>query len=402
MRTWPTVRLGEVLTPTARGEMVDASKEYRLLGIRLDGQGPFLRETVLGSQTSATKLFRVAEHDFIYSRLFACRGAFGVISKELDGCYVSGEFPAFVPVPGKVDVAYLKYWFRLPGVIARVDENCSGSTPLTRNRFKENFFLDLEIPLPPLAEQRRVVARIEELAAQIHEARTLRHQAAEEAEALYPQQLGTAMTPHGEGWKRETVADVIESMDAGWSPQCDDIPASEGKWGVLKTTSVQWCNFQPQHNKALPTSLAPAPQLSVKEGDVLVTRAGPRKRVAVVAAVRCDEPWLTISDKLIRLRPDRAKISPRFLELSLASPFSQEHLVQRKTGLADAQVNISQSILKSTPIAYPLLAEQRRIVAELDAMQAEVDALKREQAATAAELDALLPAILDRTFKGEL
>ena len=38
--------------------------------------------------------------------------------------------------------------------------------------------------MPPLAEQRRVVARIEELAAQIHEARTLRHQAAEEAEAL--------------------------------------------------------------------------------------------------------------------------------------------------------------------------------------------------------------------------
>ncbi|MGA3266532.1 MAG: hypothetical protein ABSE16_06900, partial [Verrucomicrobiota bacterium] len=167
-----------------RGESVDASKEYRLLGIRLDGQGPFLRETVMGTQTSATKLFRVAEGDFIYSRLFACRGAFGVISKELDRCYVSGEFPAFVPVPGKVDVEYLKYWFRLPSVIATVDADCSGSTPLTRNRFKENFFLALEIPLPPLAEQRRVVARIEALAAQIHEARTLRHQAAEEAEAL--------------------------------------------------------------------------------------------------------------------------------------------------------------------------------------------------------------------------
>ena len=46
--------------------------------------------------------------------------------------------------------------------------------------------------------------------------------------------------------------------------------------------------------------------------------------------------------------------------------------------------------------------EQRRIVAELDALQAEVDALKRLQAETAAELDALLPAILDRAFKGEL
>ena len=46
--------------------------------------------------------------------------------------------------------------------------------------------------------------------------------------------------------------------------------------------------------------------------------------------------------------------------------------------------------------------KQRRIVAELDALQAEVDALKRLQAETIAELDALLPAILDKAFKGEL
>jgi type I restriction enzyme S subunit len=51
---------------------------------------------------------------------------------------------------------------------------------------------------------------------------------------------------------------------------------------------------------------------------------------------------------------------------------------------------------------HPPLAEQRRIVAELDALQAEVDALKRLQAETAAELDALLPAILDKAFNGEL
>lgn len=53
------------------------------------------------------------------------------------------------------------------------------------------------------------------------------------------------------------------------------------------------------------------------------------------------------------------------------------------------------------------IAEQRsitdgRIVAELDALQAEVDALKRHQAEAAAELNALLPAILDRAFRGEL
>jgi hypothetical protein len=52
-------------------ESVDALKEYRSLSVRLDGRGPFLRETVSGTQTPATKLYRVAEGDFIYSRLFA-------------------------------------------------------------------------------------------------------------------------------------------------------------------------------------------------------------------------------------------------------------------------------------------------------------------------------------------
>lgn len=324
-----------------------------------------------------------------------------------------------------IDAAYLAWFLRSPQALGWRYETQQTTVGLRNLQTAE--FLSQCLPTPPLpiqravaayldalqagreaeppmelAEQRRIVARIEELAAQIHEARTLRQEAAEEAEALYPQQLSKAMTPHGEGWKRETIADVIESMDAGWSPQCDDIPASEDEWGVLKTTSVQWCDFQPQHNKVLPPTLRPIPELAVKKGDVLVTRAGPRKRVAVVAAVRRDEPRLTISDKLIRLRTNRANIEPRFLELSLASPFSQEHLVQRKTGLADAQVNISQSILKATPVAYPPLAEQRRIVAELDALQAEVGALKRLQAQTASELDALLPAILDRAFKGEL
>lgn len=47
------------------------------------------------------------------------------------------------------------------------------------------------------------------------------------------------------------------------------------------------------------------------------------------------------------------------------------------------------------------IPKQRWLVAELDVLQAEVDALKRLQAESAAELDALLPAILNRAFKGE-
>lgn len=58
--------------------------------------------------------------------------------------------------------------------------------------------------------------------------------------------------------------------------------------------------------------------------------------------------------------------------------------------------------LRRVPVPVPPLPDQRRIVAELDALQAEVDALKRLQAESRLCLEQLLPAILDRAFKGEL
>jgi type I restriction enzyme S subunit len=60
------------------------------------------------------------------------------------------------------------------------------------------------------------------------------------------------------------------------------------------------------------------------------------------------------------------------------------------------------ALLEGIPIPLPALAEQRRIVAYLDDLQAKVDALKKLQAETAAELDALMPSILDKAFRGEL
>jgi type I restriction enzyme, S subunit len=401
MTTWPKVSLGELLRLERRPVQVEPDKLYQEIGIYCFGRGIFHKTPRTGFEVGGKDLFLMKEGDFILQVTFAWEGAVAIVSAAEDGMYGSTRYPTFRVDEQRCAPQFLLNYFKTEEGVQELVKICPGSAG--RNRVLSiKRIPEVLVPLPPLAEQRRVVARIEQLAAQIHEARTLRQQAAEEAEAIYPQQLGETMTPHGAGWKRETVADVIKSMDAGWSPQCDDLPAQNDEWGVLKTTAVQWCDFQPEHNKALPQTLVPVAALTVKQGDVLVTRAGPRKRVAVVAAVRRDEPRLTISDKLIRLRTDRMKIDPRFLELSLASPFSQEHLVQRKTGLADAQVNISQAILKATPVAYPPLPEQRRIVAELDALQAEVDALKRLQAETAAELDALLPAILDRAFKGEL
>jgi type I restriction enzyme S subunit len=396
---WPLVSLDELIRLERRPVEVKPEQQYQEIGIYCFGRGIFHKTPRTGLEVGDKNLYELREGDLILQVTFAWEGAIALCSTAESGLFGSTRYPTFRVDEARCYAPFLVRYLGTRDGLDQINKICPGSAGRNRVLSLKRIH-EVMVPLPPLSEQRRIVARIEELAAKINEARGLRNQAVQETERLYAATLSQRTQPNGKEWIRETVGDVIVSMDAGWSPQCDDIPARDGEWGVLKTTSVQWCEFRPYENKALPPTLDPSPGLAIEEGDVLVTRAGPRKRVGVVASVRKSDPRLTISDKLIRLRPDLEKIEPRFLEISVASPYSQEYLVHRKTGLADAQVNISQSILRATPIAYPSLFEQRRIVAELDALQAEVDALKKLQTETTAELNALLPAILDKAFKG--
>jgi len=95
--------------------------DYPLLGVRLEGAGPFLRETKKGAELSAKTLFRTEAGDFIYSRLFAWRGAFGIVPDTLAHSFVSSEFPTFTARDNRIDVRFLNYWFRLPAVLRAVE-----------------------------------------------------------------------------------------------------------------------------------------------------------------------------------------------------------------------------------------------------------------------------------------
>jgi len=389
MRQWSPVKLGDVLMPANRVEPVDPAKEYRLLGVRLDGRGPFHRETVTGAQTSATKLFRVAQGDFIYSRLFAWRGAFGVIGEELDGCYVSGEFPTFVVASGKVDVEFLRYWFQLPAVIARVEKDCTGSTPLTRNRFKEAFFNALEIPLPPLAEQRRVVARIQELATHIHEARTLRHQATEEAGALLVAMAHRADLDASAklqmGWKRRRLSEAIQLAD-------DSHPVEPNRsYPNLGIFSFGRGLFHKPPINGLATSATSLRR--VKRGQFIYSRLFAFEGAYGMVTDEFDGAF--VSQEYPTFDCDPREVRAEFLAAYFKPPNVWKDVGRGSKGLGDRRQRVQPQQVLAHELWLPPIAWQNRLAE----VQAEVDALKRLQADTAAELDAMLPSILDKAFK---
>jgi type I restriction enzyme S subunit len=387
-KPWPTVRLGDVLRHRKEFITIDDLTTYKRPRVQLHVQGIVLRDEVPGALIK-TKTQQVCRTDeFLVAEIDAKVGGFGIVSEALNGSIVSSHYFLFVIDELKLDRRFLDYFIRTPTFREQVA--AQGSTNYAAIR--PSHVLGYEIPLPPLAEQQRVVARIEELAAQIHEARTLRHQAAEEAEALF----GSFLTARFDSsdWPLKLLPEVAGVARGKFAHR----PRNEPRFYGGEIPFIQIGDIS-NSNRYIRTHS----QTLNKEG-LAISRMFPAGTVAI--AITGATIGVTgilgfdscFPDSVVGIQAKPGLTTPEFIYLAV------EHA--KKTALAEAtqttQPNINLGNLQRLKVHVPPLPEQRRIVAELDALQAEVDALKRLQAETAGELDALLPAILDRAFKGEL
>lgn len=163
-------------------------------------------------------------------------------------------------------------------------------------------------------------------------------------------------------WAEVTVAEVIERHFCGPSPDCEERPVfDDAEWGVLKTTAITWSGWNQDAHKVLPRSYWGREGIEVKAGDVLVTKAGPRHRVAVVTHVPATRPQLVVSGKMIGLRPRSDLVLPQVLAGLLALGGPQKYIHDRTTGMAESQVNFANDVLLATPLRLPPLPEQTEI-----------------------------------------
>jgi type I restriction enzyme S subunit len=393
-KVWPVLKLGEVVKPVQRADTPIPGTTYRQIGVKLWGEGAYERETMDGSQTKYPQLFRAEAGDIIVNKIWARNGSVAVVPQSLAGSYGSSEFPMFAPKDDKLESRWMHWITKTPGFWAQCDKKSQGTSG--KNRIKPEQFLSVEIPLPAIYEQRRILARIEELALQIQEALTLRRQAAEEAKSFWHSGADAVFCRLREKFGTLPISDVCITITDGDhnTPQFAEEGVcfifvgnvSSGKLHFENAKRVSLEYFESLKSHRLP-----------KRGDILYSAVG--ATLGIPAVVDNDEPFC-FQRHIAILKPDCSKIDSQFFWHMLSSKTVFDKAWASTTG--SAQPTIPLGAIRQLPVPVPELVEQRRVVAELDALQADADALKRLQSETAAELHALLPSILDRAFKGEL
>ncbi|MFD7970043.1 restriction endonuclease subunit S domain-containing protein [Streptomyces clavifer] len=188
---------------------------------------------------------------------------------------------------------------------------------------------------------------------------------------------------------------LLGRIESGWSPSCDSIPPAADEWGVLKVSAVSSGRFAESEAKRLPEGLAARPDLEVRPGDVLLTRAnGVRSLVGVACYVSATRTGLMLSDKTLRVVP-KTSMDSAYLAVLLSSQSVRRQIGSLLNG-GTGQNNISQADVRGLQVPDVPLDEQRRIVAVHAAFERRIGALVRELG----KFDALRRGLRDDCLSG--
>lgn len=397
MNGWQELPLKEVAKPINRAVPVEAGTSYRTIGVKWWGMGAYERETIDGSRTAAKTLSVVHEGDLIINKIWVRHGSVAVAKKDVDGCAGSGEFPTFELDLNRIDPRWIHWQTKMKSFWEKCDNLSRGTSG--KNRIKPELFLTIQIPLPPLTEQRRIIDRIEALAGCVAAAQSLRREASEEALALLLS--GRAKVFSAIEQRVPFGLALIFSGGGAWGD--DDDPDGTG---VLRPNNISsWGELVLKNSKYRSISERDIRKLKLLDGDIIMTKSNSIELIgnsAIFYQPKDSQRDFIASNFLQHLRLDLSAYDPKFIWNFLMSPEAKEYFQANASGTSPSLQNLNGTKIANMPIPNVSLEDQRRLVAYLDGLQAQVSALRAAQAETDREMSALMPSILDRAFKGEL
>ena len=305
-------------------------------------------------------------------------------------------------------------------------------TGTTRLKLNQAQMRKIPLPLPPLPEQKRIVAKIEELFSELEAGeeslRLARRQLGVYRQSLLKQAFEGKLTaqwrtqnpaklespteseiPAGElagfpdlpaSWRYTRFGRSIRHIDAGKSFRCEERRPTPNEVGVAKVSAVTWGEYDEAESKTCIDPEKVNPDYFIRSGDFILSRANTIELVGACVIVRNVTQRVMLSDKTLRLTIDDG-LKPFYLHY-LRSRHGRREIEKRSTGNQESMRNIGQDRIRSIIVPKCSLPEQQEIVRLLDEQFEVIERNEREIDAALKRSEALRQAILKNAFTGRL
>ncbi len=376
------VTLAEVLSRNETTVAIEPDKQYQEVTVRLWGKGVTSRGFVNGSDIASKRRFQVSTGQFIVSRIDARNGAMGIVPSELATAIVTNDFPTFNVLEDRMSSEYFGWFSQTKGFVDLCRSASEGTT--NRVRLKEERFLQLAIPLPPLDVQKSTVVRIDRLAEKIVELKALRRQSTNEMDQLcraiirddrYGIPTPTLMSEMVSFRATDTEVDATESYDFA-GVYC----FGRGVFRGQRRTGTEFAY------KRL---------TRIRAGEFIYPKLMAWEGALAVVPDDCDGLFVSPEFPVFTINTD--KVLPEVIDVYFRSPAVWPLLSGASTGtnVRRKRLNPSDFLRYEFPLpsreAQFVLRNVRRKLTDLGAASNQTS-----------QLEALPPSILDRAFKGEL
>ena len=387
MTDWPVKTLGDVCEVIA-GQSPEG-KFYNK-----EGKGvPFYQgkkdfaERVLGSPTTwtteVTKLSRVGDI------LMSVRAPVGPVNLcPIEACI--GRGLAAIRPSSKTDTDFIFYY------LESIQSEIAGTEGAVFASINKAQIADLRCPVPPLEEQKRIVALLDAATARVTELTACYEQARTHANNLFTSALC------------QMFGDVDTKSGTRLGEICIDIVDCEHKTVPIDETGVAWAvgtramsGNQIDFSKAKRISSATYSEwtrrMVPKCGDLILAREAPVGPVVQVP----ESPKVALGQRTVLIRPDTKVVFTLYLHYVLLSEPIQRSMHFKSEGSVVSHLNVKDVRLLPLPMVPPL-EEQKRIVAQLDLMQAKTSEMVAAYDAKLTAAKNLRQSILEAAFAGDL
>lgn len=376
---WPTVPLGDVVTHRKEFIRISDTQEYTRCRVQLGARGIVTRDRVLGFdiKTKEQQVCRAGE--LLVAEIDAKLGGFGIVPDYLAGSVVSSHYFLFHINTDLINKNYLGYYIRTPEFQDQIAARGSTNYAAIRPRH----VLEYVIPLPNRREQDRIAAKVDALAAKIVEACRNRHEIEQETEAM----LRSAFSEIVVGVPKRRLSDFLIRRK--------DLIKIEPFATYKEITVRLWGKGVVLRREIEGLGIASAKRFRATEGQLIMSRIDARNGAFGLipneldgAAVTNDFPVFDINTDIVL--PDIFAWLSRTPEFARACEAASEGTTNR--------VRLQEGKFLALRFPVPGTNEQM-LFSRLQARAREVTAVALE---SQIELNAMLPSILDKAFRGEI